>query len=66
MEQPTSDSQIISITDSGHQGKDFVHILKQLHKLDYDRILLRRETDRFLSDWGHCNDRSFETFFTHP
>ena len=52
MEQPTSDSQILSATQ---------------RRMDCHRILLRRErqTVRFSSDC-HYNDWSFETYCIHP
>ena len=40
----------------------FVHTMNQLHRMNFDRILLARErqTVRFSSNC-HCNDWSFET-----
>ena len=55
------------VSRSAPSSENFVHTLKQLHKMDCDIILLGREkeTVRFSSDC-HCSDWSFETYFIHP
>ena len=55
------------VSHSAPSSKNFVHTLKQLHRMDFDRILLGRETYRLtVMFWSHCNDWSFETYFIHP
>ena len=55
------------VSHSAPSSENFVHTLKQLNRIDCDRILLWREkqTMRFSSDC-HCNDWSFEIYFMHP
>ena len=66
MEQPTSDSQILSVTQF-LQANISCTPLSSVYRMDCDVILLGREkqTVRYSSDC-HCNDWSFETNFIHP
>ena len=61
------DRQSDLVSHSAPSSENFVHTLKQLHRMDCDRILLgrNRQTVRFSSEC-HCNDWSFETHFVHP
>ena len=61
MEQTTSDSQILSVTQL-LQTKSSCTPLKRLYRMDSHIILLGRETVRISSDC-HSKDWSFEAYF---